>query len=254
MEEEKSKSKIGKILSVISMAFLVLCVGILVYSTISYSKNGIVNFFGYSLHAIQTESMEPEINVGDLVIVKKVPYSEIDIGDDILFKCEDEQSKVYGMYVVHRVIEKTDTEGVYITKGVNNPVPDSYPSKAEGKVVKVSSAFGGVFLFFTNSRNLIMIIAIVGMLIFTFLQLCSVIANASKLKEEKNREKVENDVELKEKIRQELLNEMKNQNDKEQEQPNDSIDVAQNGQNEPQEKVATDNGEDSNDSTGGENK
>lgn len=220
-EKNENKSKVAKIFSIISMVFLVFCVSILIYSTISYSKSGLVNFFGYSFHAIQTESMEPEINVGDLVIVKKVPYSEINVGDDILFKCEDTTSRVYGQYIVHRVKEFTTTEGVYITYGINNSgIPDKVPSKAEGKVVVVSSTFGSIFLFVTNSRNLIMLIGIVCLLIFTFLQLCSVIANASKLKEEKAKEKMQNDVELQEKIKKELLDEMKNKDNKEQKSNN----------------------------------
>ena len=225
-EQEKSKSITAKVLSIVSMAFLVLCVGILVYSTISYTKNGLVNFFGYSFHVIQTESMDPEIKVGDLVVVKKVPYSEINIGDDILFKSEDTTSAVYGKYVVHRVVALTENEGVYKTRGINNLKDDDVPSRAEGKVVKVSSTFGSIFSFLTNSRNLVIIIAIVGLLIFTFFQICSVIANASKLKEEKGKEKMQNDEKLKEQLKQELLEEMQIEN---QQSSGDNIDKQKTG-------------------------
>ncbi len=209
----KKSNKISKIVGIVSTIFCVLCVGILLYSTISYSQTGLVNFFGYSFHVIQSPSMEPEIKVGDLVIVKKVSFDQIDIGDDILFKCEDSTSQVYGRFVVHRVIEKTETEGVYITKGVNNPGPDKVPSKAQGKVVSVNSSLGGLFSFMTQGRSILFVIAIFGVVIFTVMQLCSVIANAAKLKQEKDKEKLEKDDELREQIKKEVEAELLNNNE-----------------------------------------
>ena len=224
--KDKKTSKVAKVLNIISIVILVLCAITLVYTTISYTKNGFVRFFSYSFHVIQTESMEPEIKVGDLVIVKSVPYSEIKVGDDILFRCEDKSSKVYGQLIVHRVVELTETEGVYITCGINNHgIKDKVPSKAEGKAVAVSSSLGSVFSFFSNWRNIIIVIAIGGLVIFTIIQVCVVIANASKYKEEKNKQKLVDNQELKEKLKQELLEEIKEeqatqveQKEKEQEQ------------------------------------
>lgn len=207
-----AKHKAIKILNIVAMVFLALCVGLVVYTTISFSKNGIVNYFGYSFHVIQTESMEPEIKVGDLVIVKSVPYDEINIGDDILFKCEDTTSPVYGRYIVHRVIEFTETEGVYITKGINSPGKDKVPSKAEGKAISVNSWLGSVFSFLTSWRSVLIIIAILGLIVFTIFQVFAVVSNAEKYKAAKNKEKLENDAELKEKLKNELLEEIKQEN------------------------------------------
>ena len=208
----KKINKVSKIIGIISTVFLVVCVGVLMYTTISYARTGLVKVFGYSYHLIQSPSMEPDIKVGDLVIVKKVPFDEIDVGDDILFKCEDTNSQVYGKYVVHRVIAKTDTEGVYRTQGINNSGPDLVPSKAEGKVVKVNSSLGGLFTFITQGRNIIFVIAIAGIVIFSVMQLCSVISNSQKLKNEKEKDKLYSDNELKEKLKKEIESELaKNQ-------------------------------------------
>lgn len=213
-QKTSAKVKALKIFNIFSLAFLIFCAGILVYSTISYTKNGLVNFFSYSFHVIQTESMEPEINPGDLVIVKSVPYSEINVGDDILFKCEDSTSAVYGRFIVHRVVEIIDAEnGIYKTCGINNHgIADKVPSKAEGKAVKVSASMGKVFSFFTNWRSIIIIIALICLVLFTIMQVCSVVANASKLKVEKDKEKLANNAELKEQLKKELLEEMQQQN------------------------------------------
>lgn len=214
MEEKSTKKNIfAKVFSIVAMVILGLCVITVLYTTISYSKNGKVDFFGYSFHVIQTESMEPDIKVGDLVVVKSVPYDEIHVGDDILFKCEDTTSQVYGRYIVHRVIELTETEGVYKTKGINSPGPDKVPSKAEGKAISVNSSWGSVFSFLTNWRSVLIVIAIAGMVIFTIFQVFAVVSNASKLMAQKDSEKLKNDTELKEKLKNELLEEMKKQAD-----------------------------------------
>ena len=209
--DAKKVNKVSKIVGIISTVFLVLCVGILLYSTISYAKTGLVKFFGYSYHVIQSHSMEPEIKVGDLVIVKEVPYSEINEEDDILFKCEDtneDHKEVYGKYIVHRVREKTETEGVYITYGIRQNIDDRVPSKAEGKVVAVNSSLGGLFSFITQGKSIIFVVAIFGVVIFTIMQLCTVVANGALLKAEKDKQKVEDDQKLKEQIKKEVEEEL----------------------------------------------
>ena len=213
----KKINKVSKIVGIISTIFLVLCVSVLLYTTISYSKTGLVKFFGYSYHIIQSNSMEPEINVGDLVIVKKVPYDQIEVGDDILFKCEDpspDYAPIYGKYVVHKVVDIVDAEnGIYKTRGVHNLKDDDMPSKAEGKVVRVSSSLSGLFTFLTQGRNIIFIIGIAGVVIFTFLQLCTIIANSAKIKSEKDKQKLSEDQELKDKIKKELEEELVKNNE-----------------------------------------
>ena len=227
----KKLNKVSKIVGIVSTVFLVLCVGILLYVTISYSKTGLVKFFGYSYHVIQSPSMEPDIKVGDLVIVKKVPYDQIEAGDDILFKCEDpseDHKDVYGKYIVHRVREKTETEGVYITYGVKQNINDRVPSKAEGKVVKVSSSLGGLFIFLTQGRNIIFIVGIFGVVIFSVMQLSSVIANGAKLKSEKDKQKLNEDEELKEQIKKEVEAELAKNNKN---NDKNAENIAQNEQN-----------------------
>lgn len=214
----KSKSKTAKVFSIISLVFLVLCASILIYSTISYSQRGLVTFFNYSFHVIQTKSMEPDIKAGDLAIVRSVPFDQIHVGDDILFKCEDPTSAVYGKYIVHRVKELTDTPGVYKTYGINNHgIEDKVLSKAEGKVVKVSSAWGGVFSFLTSWKSIILIVAFVGIIVFMIFEVVSVVQNASKLKQEKDKNKLNNNEQLKEQLKGEVLQEIEQEKQKKEE-------------------------------------
>lgn len=83
--------------------------------------------------AVASGSMEKELYVGDVVIVKKCNANDIVNGDII-------QYQMKGYTVIHRVIEKKQKNGEYYftTKGDNNPSEDKESVKEEqvlGKVI-----------------------------------------------------------------------------------------------------------------------
>ena len=77
------------------------------------------DFFGYKTFSIISGSMEPKININDIVIVKNVDKNQIKINDIITFKIEDET-------ITHRVIniKQIDNKLIYTTKGDSNEVTD----------------------------------------------------------------------------------------------------------------------------------
>jgi len=91
-------------------------------------------------------SMEPILSTGDVVFILPVKSpSEIRVGDVIVYKSQS------GRYIIHRVISIVSVGGraYFVTKGDNNPVPDSfgygYPGVPfENVVGKVVSIGGGV--------------------------------------------------------------------------------------------------------------
>lgn len=72
--------------------------------------------------AIATGSMIPEIDVGDVAIIKKCNANDVIVNDIIEYQME-------GYTVIHRVIEKRQSKGEYtfITKGDNNNAADINP-------------------------------------------------------------------------------------------------------------------------------
>lgn len=81
-------------------------------------------FFGFQPTVIYSGSMNPEIEIGDIVIIKETKTDEIKKGDIIEYI--DSDLKVP---IIHRVIEK-NTEGqnpVFITKGDANNAADENP-------------------------------------------------------------------------------------------------------------------------------
>ncbi|MGN0806708.1 MAG: hypothetical protein ACI4MC_06675, partial [Candidatus Coproplasma sp.] len=92
MAEKESKSKAKRILSIVCTALSALIfvfVALLIINMIvCRSQNRPVNFFGYSFSVVQTNSMEPDIMTGDLIVFKKVDYSLLNVGDNIVFRAD----------------------------------------------------------------------------------------------------------------------------------------------------------------------
>lgn len=168
---DKTKKIIGIVLNVLTYVLLALAVVVLVFVMLARINGNRPVIFGYSFNLVVTKSMVPEINVGDMVVAKVVPLSEIEVGDDIVFQSDDPalQNKSTNI-VVHRVRAISVSESgeySFTTYGINNPSDDTYPAvKVLGVKVAVSSFMGGVASFFMKSINVIFIIVLVVILIF----------------------------------------------------------------------------------------
>lgn len=82
--------------------------------------------------AIASGSMEKELNVGDIAIIKKCNANDVNVGDIIEYQME-------GYTVIHRIIEKNmkDGEFYFITKGDNNQYPDNEEVREDQLIGKV---------------------------------------------------------------------------------------------------------------------
>ncbi len=132
MEEDKRIRRkkifklISKILTYTLLSILLIILGLLilyVLSTKIAEKKG--EMPPYGLYTIISPSMTPNINVYDVVIVKKVDTSTLKIGDIITFYSTNEY---FGNTpITHRIveiIEKEDGSIVYRVKGDYNDAPD----------------------------------------------------------------------------------------------------------------------------------
>lgn len=87
--------------------------------------------FDMEFKAVLTGSMEPELPVGSLLVIKPVSYGEINIGDDITYVSDKNLT-----LVTHRVVAKDDGTREITTKGLANNMPDA-PTIYENVVGKV---------------------------------------------------------------------------------------------------------------------
>lgn len=89
--------------------------------------------FPVSPSVIATGSMQPLINPGDVILIKKVKINSVNVGDIIQFKRDD-------ILISHRIVDIVeDTKGIgYKTKGDNNSGSDTElvrPDKIKGEVI-----------------------------------------------------------------------------------------------------------------------
>ena len=75
------------------------------------------------LLAVESGSMEPVLYRGDLVVVRAVDPTTLQVGDIVIYNTS---TNPYAVPIVHRIIAIQDISGelYFITKGDNNPSPD----------------------------------------------------------------------------------------------------------------------------------
>ena len=145
-----------KILSVFKIILIVFLIGFIIcFGSIVYQKkvlkSSMPNLFGYAGGTIVSGSMEPNIKIGDYVIVSV--NGGYDVGEVVMFKRGNS-------YIAHRVIEVFD-DGI-ITKGDANDTEDKKISKDDvvGPVIKVIKGLGNFLTFLAKYKYLFFVIIV----------------------------------------------------------------------------------------------
>ena len=130
-----------KFISVAKVVFDILSwvlIGVLtisiIFSFVAHANGSIPSAFGYTIYRVSSESMKPQLEVGDVIIGKMVENSQnIKVGDIVTFKGKGQYE---GKIITHQVIVAPEVEdGVLMlqTKGTSNDIPDS-PIRADSVV------------------------------------------------------------------------------------------------------------------------
>lgn len=146
-----------------------------------------INILGYKSYIIKTDSMEPTINAGDVVIVKKVKEKIFQSGDVITFFQN-------GEVITHRIIkiDNSEEKTKYITKGDNNNIEDTFRvayDDIEGKHILTIPYLGRIIKMLDNKIILLIITLIILIYIFVKIQNKEKIENREKRKELKSAKK-----------------------------------------------------------------
>lgn len=122
-------------------------------------------FFGYRLVRVSSESMEPELNVGEVIIVANVEPETLVKGDVITYK--GEKSYLKDQLVTHQISKDPYKEdGVYYftTRGIKpESVDDPEISEYQiiGKVTHKIPYFGTIYDFFTEWYGMVIFFILV---------------------------------------------------------------------------------------------
>lgn len=109
---------------------------------------------------VASQSMQPVLNSGDLVFLRKEPLENIESGDIIAFNVPDPYDKMAASPTLHRVVEKWTENGetYFKTRGDYNSAADSWTVPAEnviGEYAHVKIPYiGSVVVFLKSSLGL----------------------------------------------------------------------------------------------------
>ena len=146
-----NKKKKEKIFEIIKMVFVVLLIIILMINTYimiqtKTKPNSVPSLFGYKPFIVLSGSMEDEMYVGDLVIVKEIDANLLQVNDIIAFRDSED------FVTTHRIVNivNTDKGRCFETKGDANNTKDNgvvCPDSIEGKYSSKISGIGNAILF-----------------------------------------------------------------------------------------------------------
>lgn len=148
---------------ILTIIILIILIPILFVSGVilinSYvHQDEVPSFFGWKPFIVLSGSMETQISVGDLVIVKEVDTSILKKGDIIAFKEND-------IVITHRIDDIITEDGMvkYITKGDNNNIRDEgtvLPEQVEGIFICNISGLGNLAIFIQTPMGMIVSLSI----------------------------------------------------------------------------------------------
>lgn len=181
---------------------LILTYNIYNFVNIRILENDMTTIGGYSMLEVVSGSMEPNIHIGDMIIID-TEAREFNANDIVTFYDEN------GSFVTHRIISRTGD--MVITQGDNNdsPDPEFHTSKIVGKYVFKIHGLGFLLKAFQSPMTMVLIL-IIGVLVCVLVSTDSE-GNPIKSEEEKEFEeflKAKNELEIKPKENLEITKEI----------------------------------------------
>lgn len=158
----KALTIFGIIASIILIPILVVNITLITKSFIH--KDEVPMFGGVVPMIVDTDSMYPLFEMGDLVIVKKIPAKEVKVGDVITFfdpELDGPDNDGHHVVTTHRVtniVTGEDGKLSFETKGDANNTKDETlvpQAKLIGKYTKTLKGLGNFVLFMQSTAGLI---------------------------------------------------------------------------------------------------
>ena len=135
LKENTTLRIIGSILYMLMFAFVALLLIIVIMQRVTDNN---ITIGGIRMFAVETGSMKPVYEIGDVIISKEIDPEKIEVGDDIVYL--GEKGSFAGKIITHRVNlieQKEDGNYRIITQGIANEMEDPEIDQTQviGKVV-----------------------------------------------------------------------------------------------------------------------
>ena len=202
------KKVVGIVINVILWLFVVFAALTTVVVFTGTSNNGVGNLFGYMPFSIQTQSMEPTIKAGDVVIGKEVDFNTLKEGDIITYWTTVDEQKILNTHRITKVISNgKGSVPSFKTKGDNNQIEDEYTVAAADIVAKYNSKISGLgkAVDFLETQKGFFICIVLPLILFFLYQLYHFIKVIVTVKQENAGLSKEDEEELKKKAVEECL-------------------------------------------------
>ena len=180
---QAAKKALTIVISVVMWA-IILVAALFAFTTLATREDGSVsNIAGFTPLTVQSDSMSPTFDSGDLIVIQKVDPEGLQVGDVITF-----HAIIDGQYTLntHRIETINEVDGLrsYTTKGDNNDLADTHviaDGDIVGKYVLRMPGFGKVMDFLSSSTGFLCVI-VLPMLAFFIYQVYHLIMVSMSLK------------------------------------------------------------------------
>ncbi|MDD7614584.1 MAG: signal peptidase I [Clostridiaceae bacterium] len=167
---KKAGKIFSRIMAVISVVIFIFGLTIFV-SVLRASAGKAPSVFGFSVLQVTSGSMEPEIPVGGIVIVRRVKPDSLKVGDVISFYSNDVD--ISGKVNTHRIIEIKQSESgekIFRTKGDANEYADTaavFEIDLVGKMIMNLGSVGGSVFDVLRNPTIILIFIVLPLIFIT---------------------------------------------------------------------------------------
>lgn len=181
----KAVKKIGTIVISVILWAIILLAALYAFTTMATKDDqSVATILGYTPMTVETNSMKPTFQSGDLIFIKKCDTSKLKEGDIITF-----HTIIDNQYALntHRIQKIDEVNGVrsYTTVGDNNNgVADQHvisDGDIVGKYIGHVTGLGKVMKFLSSSMGLLIVI-VLPMLLFFIYQVYNLIMISIRLK------------------------------------------------------------------------
>ena len=161
----RAKSVFKKIFNIFLTVFLIALIAIIVLTLVLRITGNTPSVAGYMIFRVSSGSMEPQLNVGDIILSKEMSdISELKPGDIVSYK--GMHGDTQGKLITHKVVKgaySEDGKKYIVTRGIANSDDDAPVSEEQivGVMLCKVPLLGELYGFFLTPWGLIVAIALI---------------------------------------------------------------------------------------------
>lgn len=171
---------IKKVLHALSVVLIVLLVIFVFFTLFSRMMGETPSLFGNYIFRVSSDSMEPTLMVGDVILVQSADAEDIEKGDIVTYKSQS--GSMYGREVTHRVVTEPEIKNgtyYYQTQGdaAGAPLDKKITyDQIQGKYVRKLTLIGKFFNFISKPIGVIIFIGVI-ILLFGYELISLIVSN-----------------------------------------------------------------------------